>query len=135
MNIPSIDFEYPENSTTFLKADGTGAQIPITILSQARFMAMNYTHPEKIRTYLESNSMAPCEVDRFFAKYQINPKSLLRQYSRAKQFRLAGIIVFLMGAIAAFQIPNSLVIDFGILGIGVYMMWTGRIPRGEHKQY
>ena len=27
MNIPSIDFEYPENSTTFSKADGTGAQI------------------------------------------------------------------------------------------------------------
>ena len=135
MTTPSTDFGDSENSDDFFTTNRTPARIPITVLSEARFMAMHLAHPETIRAYLVKNGMADHDVDRFFKRYQINPKRLLEQYKRSRQVRVAGMFVFLIGAFGAFQFPDALVIDFGILGIGVVMMWKGRIPIGQHEGY
>lgn len=127
--------EDPENSDDFYTADVIPVRISMAVLSEARFMAMHHSHPEKIRAYLAKKGMPSADVDLFFKRYCINPERLLKQHRRAVRVRLVGVMVLLLGTIGAFQYPNAVVVHFGILGIGVYMIWTGTIPSGGNEEY
>lgn len=121
---------HPGDPDDFYTADVIPGRISIADLSEARFMAMHHAHPEKIRTYLAKKGMTSADVDRFFERYGIDPERLLKQHRRTVRVRRIGVMVLLLGTIGAFQYPNAIVVDVGILGIGVYMIWTGTIPAG-----
>jgi len=127
--------EHPGDPDDFYTADVIPKRISIGDLSEARFMAMHHVHPEKIRTYLAKKGMNSADVDRFFERYGIDPERLLKQHRRTVQVRVVGVLLLLLGTIGAFQYPNAIVVDFGILGIGVYMIWTGTVPSGGNKEY
>ena len=105
------------------------ANVPAMVLSNARFMAAHHAHPEKIRAFLMTNGMSSEDVDAFFRKYKMQPERLLNSYKRARQIRVVGVVVAAIGLFGGASYPGVWVVSEAMICVGVYLAWSGEIPR------